>query len=135
MGFFEWNDGMSVKVVEIDRQHQKLIQIIDKLYLAMKTGRGREVVGVVLNELEDYTKYHFSFEEKYFDLYEYPQSDSHKKEHRDFLEKVLNYKQELEQGNITLSIKIMSFLKDWLGNHIQGTDKKYSAFFNLKGLH
>jgi len=28
----------------------------------------------------------------------------------------------------------MSFLRDWLVNHINGSDKKYSAFFIEKGV-
>lgn len=30
--------------------------------------------------------------------------------------------------------KLMTFLKDWLNNHILGTDKKYVAFLNSKGV-
>ena len=36
MAFFEWNDSYSVGVVEIDRQHQRLIDFIDQLYEAME---------------------------------------------------------------------------------------------------
>ena len=36
---------------------------------------------------------------------------------------------------MTISIEVMNFLKDWLSNHILGSDKRYGPFLNGKGLH
>jgi hemerythrin len=40
MALIQWNDGLSVNVVEIDRQHQKLIGMINDLNDAMRQGKG-----------------------------------------------------------------------------------------------
>jgi hemerythrin len=50
------------------------------------------------------------------------------------VKKVKDFKEGFDDGRMMLSIEIIDFMKDWLLNHIQGSDKKYSALFNEKGL-
>ena len=114
MALIKWNDSFSVNVAEIDQQHQKLVSMI--------------------NGLISYTATHFKTEERYFTQFGYPETDSHKKEHAAFVQKVSDFKDGFEEGKLSLSIEVMNFLSDWLQNHIKGTDKKYSQFFNEKGL-
>jgi hemerythrin len=130
----QWDHSLSVNVAEIDQQHQKLIKIINELYDAMRQGKGKEVIGKTINGLIEYAGEHFQTEEKYFDLFGYPETSSHKKEHADFVKKVTGFKSELETGRLSLSLEVMNFLSDWLKNHIKGVDMKYSPFFNEKGL-
>lgn len=134
MAFIEWNESLSVNVAVIDGQHQKLIAMINELHEAMSQGKGRTVLGRIVSGLVSYTESHFRTEEKYFDVFGYPEALSHKKEHADFVAKVSEFKEGVEQGKIALSIEIMNFLSDWLRNHIKGVDKKYLSFFNEKGL-
>ena len=134
MALIQWNESLSVKVVEIDQQHQKLVSMINDLNDAMKQGKGKDVLDKIVNGVVGYTSTHFSTEEKYFARFKYPEADSHKKEHAAFVEKVLEFKDGFEKGKLTLSIEIMTFLSDWLKNHIKGSDMKYSQFFNEKGL-
>ena len=134
MALIEWNESLSVNVAEIDGQHQKLIAMINELNEAMSQGKGRTVVGQIVSGLVSYTKSHFRTEERYFDVFGYPEAHSHKKEHADFVAKVSEFKEGVERGKIALSIEIMNFLSDWLRNHIKGVDKKYLSFFNEKGL-
>jgi hemerythrin-like metal-binding protein len=58
----------------------------------------------------------------------------HKKEHVAFVQKVTEFKDGFEKGKLSVTVEIMHFLSDWLKNHIKGTDRKYSQFFNDKGL-
>ena len=134
MALIQWNDSFSVKVAEIDRQHQKLVSMINDLGDAMKQGKGKDVLGNIISGLVSYTATHFKTEEKYFDQFGYPETDSHKKEHAAFVKKVTDFKDGFEKGKLGLSIKVMNFLSDWLKNHIKKTDMKYSQFFNEKGL-
>jgi len=134
MALMQWNDSLSVNVGMIDKQHQKLVGMINELNDAMRQGKGKDILGKTLNELVAYTGTHFKLEEKYFDQFGYSEADSHKKGHLDFVAKVYEFKDGFEKGKLGLSISVMDFLSDWLRNHIKGVDKKYGPFFNEKGL-
>ena len=134
MALITWDDSFSVNVADIDRQHQKLISMINELNDAMKQGKGKDILGKIVNGLISYTATHFKTEENYFERFGYPDANQHKKEHIAFVQKVSDFKNGFEKGKLSLSIEVMNFLSDWLQNHIKGTDKKYSQFFNGKGL-
>lgn len=135
MAFFEWKDTLSVKVKEIDDQHKALIDMINRLYEAMRSGQGSSVVSGIVDDLSDYTVKHFSDEENMMARFEYPQLSAHKVEHEAFVAKVKDFQTGIKTGKMFLSIDILNFLSDWLRKHIMGTDQKYSDFFNTNGLH
>lgn len=134
MPLINWEEGLSVKVSEIDSQHKKLIELINKLHDAMKERKASEVLSVVIDELVDYAISHFQIEEKYFDKFGYIKATAHKKEHKDFVNKVASFKNDFSKGKAMLSMEIMEFLKGWLINHIKKIDMAYSDFFIEKGL-
>jgi hemerythrin len=134
MPLIDWSAELSVNVAEIDKQHQKLIGMINALNGAMRPGKGKDVLGGIIDELIEYTKAHFSMEERYFDEFMYPGAHAHKREHLEFVKKVSEFRSNFQQGKLGLSIEVMDFLSDWLKKHIMGTDKKYGPFFNEKGL-
>ena len=134
MALVQWSNSLSVNVVEIDKQHHKLVDMINELNDAMRSGKGKDALAKIVNGLIAYTGTHFKTEERYFDQFGYPDASSHKKEHVDFVAKVSEFKDGFAKGKIRLSIEVMNFLSDWLQNHIKGVDKKYGPFFNEKGL-
>ena len=135
MTFMRWNTNLSVNVAEIDEQHRHLVSFLNDLNASMKEGKGKDALAEIVNGLILYTKTHFATEEKYFDKFGYPEAISHKREHELFVEKVAQFKKDFDAGSKLVSIPILSFLRDWLVNHINGSDMKYSSFFNEKGLH
>jgi hemerythrin len=134
MAIMQWDTSLSVGVAEIDAQHQKLIAMINDLDDAMRQGKGKDIVGKIINELIAYTRSHFATEEKYFAQFAYPETDAHKAEHVVFTKKVGEFKAGFDKGSLGLTIQVMTFLSDWLRNHIKVVDKKYGPFFNSKGL-
>lgn len=134
MSLITWDNSLSVNIKEIDEQHQKLIGLINDLHSAMLKGRSKEVLQEVIDGVIKYTSYHFGTEEKYFEKYNYADTQKHKEEHQNFVNTVNDFLQKFKAGTAFLSIEIMEFLKNWVTNHINGTDKKYTQFFNSKGL-
>ncbi len=135
MAVFEWNQSYSVKVTQLDQQHQTLFRTISELQEALRVGHGKEVVGKVLQKLIDYTKSHFSAEEAILEKNGYPELTAHKALHRALVKKVLEFQKEFESGSSFLAIEVMQFLQKWLTEHIQDTDQKYGQFLNEKGVH
>lgn len=129
-----WSNTLSVNVSEIDKQHKKLVEMLNALYKAMKDGKGDDVLGKLLNELVEYTVYHFDTEEKYFDKFGYPETAQHKREHQKLKSQVSDFVQKLKSGEAAITTDIMEFLKDWVINHIKKTDKRYGPFLRQNGL-
>ena len=72
--------------------------------------------------------------EKFFDEYDYPDSEEHKKQHQELLEKAGGLKTKFDAGEKVLTIEVMNFLRDWLHDHIVGSDKEFGPFLNEKGV-
>ena len=123
MVFFEWKDSMSVSQPMIDRDHRKLIQYVNEMHTAMMAGKGKDIVGAILNKLVVYTKDHFGREEIVWKSGRYGGLDKHKKEHADLLKTVTEFKVKYDKGTAALSVDLMDFLRDWLSNHILKSDR------------
>jgi len=134
MAIIQWNENLSVGIDVFDRQHKKLIDLINQLNDAMSVGKGKDVLGKILTELINYTQYHFSAEEKLFGQYAYPEAQAHIREHVNLTQKATDLKKAFDSGKTIISVQTMDFLKDWLNNHILKTDKKYGPFLNSKGV-
>jgi hemerythrin len=134
MSLITWNDSYSINIREIDRQHMKLVQIINDLNDAMRGGTANDVLTKILRELVSYTKTHFANEEGYLERYGYPDLRAHKLEHTAFVKKISDFRDDFESGRLGVSIDIMKFLKDWLLKHIKGTDMRYAPFLAGKDI-
>ncbi len=134
MALIEWSENYSVKVKTIDNQHKKLVDLINELHGAMREAHGKDVLGKILNELTEYTVFHFSTEEKLMNDNGYAGYVAHKAEHDKLTKQVIELNGNLKSGKGVISQEVLFFLKDWLLNHIAVTDKKYSLFLNNKGI-
>jgi methyl-accepting chemotaxis protein len=132
--FFPWNNNLSVDIKQIDEQHKKLVAMVNELHRAMKLKQSTSVLGSILGRLAEYTVSHFGTEEKLFAQYGYPEEKSHVEIHRKLVAQVVEIQKKFQAGEAMISMELMTFLKDWLVNHIQGTDKKYSSFLRGKGV-
>jgi hemerythrin len=134
MALVKWKDIYSVNVEEIDNQHKKLFDIINRLYGSLSTGDSRAELQLILDDLIDYADVHFKTEKKYFDKYNYSGSLSHESEHLKFEKIVLQFKESFAIQALKFHYPIETFLFDWLMNHIMTEDTKYNDCFKSNGL-
>ena len=129
MDLLQWSDKMSVGVDVLDEDHKKLIALINELAESVRKGGDHETVSKVLDELVDYTKYHFKREEAWQEKAGFPDVERHKEIHEDLTEQVVEIQEDFQESyRDSLSKDVMVFLSDWLKKHIMGEDKKYVEY-------
>ena len=126
----EWKESYTVGVADLDNDHKRLIELINRFQTAYKYHTGEEFELQALNELVDYTRYHFEREEKMMEEAGYPDLEEHKEIHRNMIVKVGRFQKEYQQTGHEALDGVASFLSEWLIDHINGTDKKYSPFLS-----
>ena len=112
----------------IDEEHAKLFEIANRAYDLLKnqfvTDKYDAIVAV-LEELRDYTKYHFNHEEEYMKSINYPKRFSQLHQHTQFINKLNSYNlKEIDVNQQEGLLEILDFLAVWLQSHIKGMDKK-----------
>jgi hemerythrin-like metal-binding protein len=134
MPLIEWSDEkLSVKVGMIDRQHKKMVGMINELYDSVEAKKGKELLAQLLIKLVHYTHYHFATEEKYFKQHSYPELTAHKEQHDRLRAQVADLDERYYTGDKMITPEVMKLLNDWLFDHIIGSDRKFDQFLNEKG--
>jgi len=122
-----WKEKYNVNIKEIDQQHKKLIDMINVLHDAIIRKEDKNIMAQIISDMRDFAFIHFKTEEKYFSRIGYKDAESHKAEHKFFLEHVEIFYEEFQNYDSSLAVEVMTFLKDWFINHIVQLDKTYAA--------
>lgn len=135
MPFLTWSDEkFSIKVTEVDDQHKHLVSLLNRMHEIVVEGAERTALGQVLNELIDYTVYHFRTEEVLFKEHNFPLLNAHKREHDALTKQVLELQAQFEEGSATISYEVLDFLHDWLVTHMAGSDRAFLYFLETSEL-
>lgn len=134
MALITWNDSFSVGVRALDEQHKGLIQTLNELHDAMVQGLARQVTGPLLERLAKYTHQHFFAEEAMMKRTGYPKLASHQEIHLDLTRQVEDYVARFRTGDLSLSVHLIEFLREWLTTHIQKEDRDYGPWLNQHGV-
>ncbi len=127
-----WSNSFSVRIAALDKEHALLVGMTNVLSQSVAHGEGQKVLGVLLDGLVRYTKAHFAHEEALMSKHGYAGLADHRAEHRAMTAQVQRFKRDFADGQ-DVSARLLEFLREWFGNHILGTDQRYSAFLREKG--
>ncbi len=129
-----WKEKDSMGISIIDDEHKQFIDIINKAIATIEHNDNPEELKEVLYGITMYAMIHFSTEEAYMIKFKYPEYKSHTEEHSAFSKKVIAYCNRVNEGDYQIANEILEYLKPWLANHIQVTDRQYIDCFKRNGL-
>ena len=125
-----WSDNLNTGIQVIDRQHNRIVDYINRLYEAHKNGSSKEETGAVIDELVDYTLTHFAFEESMLEDVNYTDLNVHKAFHDQFIQQLRELRERFEHHEPAV-IELNNLMVTWLFNHILHEDAAYvSAVVN-----
>lgn len=127
MPFYNWDPKLlSVKVDDMDREHQVLIDKMNKVYDAANAGADKATLQPLVDDFAGYTVKHFADEEAYMEKIGFEGVKTHKLIHQQLLGQVKTHLDEFAKTG-KLSPSFFNFLGVWLTSHIRGIDAKYSS--------
>ena len=113
----------------IDDQHKRLVQY----YNNMVNSFNNDLPGMsqILDELINYTSFHFYNEEKFLETINYPEFAGHKKKHASLIDELKALVAALRLNESTeIKEKILSISRDWIVFHIMIEDRMYVDYYN-----
>ena len=127
----EFNDTYLTGIPLIDKEHRELFRIIGDVYRVMMDDMAfdkyDEIVHL-LEELRDYTKFHFQDEELYMESIHYEGLEAQRRAHEAFVSRLEAMDLDAIDENQQKTLEdLMEFLTEWLINHILHSDKKIGA--------
>lgn len=130
----QWKPEYSVGIATLDEDHKKLIDLLNRFQTAYEYQTSDAFERQALNELIDYTRYHFNREEQLMEENDYPDLESHRQEHVEMIAQVDRFVADYEEQGHKALVRVASYLREWLISHINGTDKQYGPYLNSKGI-
>ena len=124
---YEMKDEFKTGIDFIDEQHARLFEIANEAYNLLKNDFTIDKYDKVINlvdELRDYTVFHFNAEEEYMDSINYKRRFTQKIEHDAFVKKIneVDYK-TIDSDPDKYILEMLELLNQWLTGHILHNDK------------
>jgi hemerythrin-like metal-binding protein len=132
VALLEWQESFSVGDPVLDEDHKRLIQIINRVAAAEERG---EPVQWVLQNLDEYAKNHFRWEEERMEEAGYAALDAHRREHHTFIEWLETLKATYgldPEAHLHLAKTVNDYLRNWLTDHILTTDMEYKGQIGVR---
>jgi hemerythrin len=121
---FAWKDAFLTEIDSVDRQHQRLIELINDLAATVLEPQrsGAASIGAARDALLDYTRVHFIDEETMMEAAglhpRYVQA--HKAQHQSFIDEVRALDTSGSEDSLQAGLR---YLMGWLAHHILGIDQ------------
>ena len=128
----KWDDAYSLGIKNIDDQHKKLFDIVDKIFSLQESKDVKGNIRTILHELFEYIKVHFKDEEEFMKSINYPDLAYHIELHEQLVKSVSAILRDPSRLDV-IQMKMRVIAKQALIDHILEEDMNYQRYyFSLK---
>lgn len=128
--YVQWDEQYQLGIEKIDEQHKRLFEIADSIYELLNNDiylDKYDRIMIVVDELKEYTDFHFKTEENFMRETGYRKYLSHKTRHDDFIAKINNLDLNvIDENQADYLGEILDFVCMWIKNHILSEDKQFT---------
>lgn len=131
---FRWTEVYSVNIARLDKQHQKLFNLMSELDGAFRSGEEAARIDQITDSLISNAFALFVTEESLMEKHGFPGLAEHQAAHAAFREEIAGFviDRKIRPG---VPVDVLFYTQDWLKQHVLNFDKKYVGFLNERGVH
>lgn len=127
----KWSDRFCVKLTEIDDQKKQIVERINGIVDAVNSSQDQKEIYDMISDLTDFVRHRFSLEERGMTDCHYPDLLQHRKDHRDFIRKIIAFRKMFADETRDVKDDFIRLMEDWLSQHSESWDTRYAPYVRL----
>jgi hemerythrin len=121
---FEWENSYSVGHHVLDEEHRQMLDMCKRANACAKGRRADDDFHEVLNDLAEFARAHFEYEESILKTCAVPLLEDQVNDHNDAIKKIMNFLHDSQAGSVD-KLALADYLQDWWSHHVLVSDMKY----------
>ena len=135
-----WSEKFATGNVAVDNDHKEIFRLVEEVLNSSKV-MNKDKNEAAITFLAGYVVEHFAREEALMAESNYPNTEKHTQEHKDFLAVATQFKEDFDDGGYALgeladhpetkhlSTVINEVVISWLSNHVMGSDRDLARHY------
>ena len=128
MVLIEWKDAFATGIPDVDHEHRELIELINKLYVAMSREDASITVMDFLGEIYAHVSAHFALEEKIMRERKYDHYQEHKADHEALLDELRDLMDDYEENTYYNDEEFAASIERWFTEHFRTRDARLHKY-------
>lgn len=127
----KWDNELSIGIDVIDLEHRMMVMLLRKLDIAVKSKASKSSLMRTLDELIEFTQFHFASEENLMREIYYPELLAHERVHSHLLSRLHVVAGRINHDRDDPS-EAISYLWAWFGSHVLQADLPIGKHLQLR---
>ncbi len=128
----KWTDSFLTGVKKIDEEHKVIFKLMDNAYrVATNDGASEADIMMEFTNLLTMVSKHIDTEERIMVELNYPDTETHKRQHAHFMSVLHNAVAHTIAGK-SADDKLILFMRNWVACHVMISDKELGLFYRSK---